>query len=230
LLGIFITFGAVLLAGLFFKRINSQDVPMQLNEPSLLLSLGLAALEALALIGGVYWLGMRRRGLNWRAIGLRVCSRNWLLTALAIGLIIIPLSGLIATLIMLLLGRPFENPQLDFLVPEGFSWSGAVGMLLLGGIVVPFAEELFFRGFLYNFLRERWGIWTGTLISAGVFGAAHGDLALAGAAFVMGIILALVYEYSRSLWAAVLIHLINNSAKIALLYALLALGVKDLLT
>jgi len=44
------------------------------------------------------------------------------------------------------------------------------------------------------------------------------------AALLLGIILALVFEYSRSLWSAVLVHVLNNGLKILLLYILVALG------
>lgn len=197
----------------------------QVMEPSVVSSLALALLESAALAGSVYVLGMRRRGVSWRQIGLRQITRGWFLTVLVISMIVIPLSGLISTLILLLLGRPLENPQIDFLLPEGFTWFGAIGMLLLGGIAVPFAEELLFRGVLYVWLRERWGLWPGILLSSLIFGVVHVDIAVAGAAFVLGIVLALVFEYSRSLWSAVLVHALNNSVKIALLYAFVALGV-----
>jgi membrane protease YdiL (CAAX protease family) len=54
----------------------------------------------------------------------------------------------------------------------------------------------------------------------------HGDIAVAGATFVMGIILAWFYERSRSLWPSIVIHAINNGLKLAVLYGLLAAGVK----
>jgi uncharacterized protein len=204
-------------------RLATADI-QDVFQPSILLSLSLAFLESIALVGSVYLLGLRRRGLSWQDIGLRHLSPNWLMGVIAISIIVIPLSGLISALIMLILNRPLENPQLEFLIPEGFTWTGAVGMLVLGGIAVPFAEEVFFRGVLYKWIRQHWGLWPGVLISSLIFGLVHIDIAVAGAAFVLGIILALIYEYSRSLWSAVLVHAINNSVKIALLYAFLALG------
>jgi uncharacterized protein len=217
----FLFLGVFLFGGLFsLTGAGIED----LLEPTIAQSLGLAALEAIALVGGVYLLGMRRKKISWRELGFRSLSRRWLLVTLLISAIAIPLSGLVAVLIMQLLGLPMENPQLEFLAPEGFTWTGLIGMILLGGLAVPFAEELFFRGVLYNFLRERWGVWPGVLISSLIFGAVHGHIAVAGTAFVLGIILGLIYEYSRSMWAPVFVHAINNSAKIVLLYVLIAFG------
>lgn len=192
-------------------------------EPSLFQSLGLAAIEAVALLGGVHIFGMRRLKLGWSEVGLKPISIRWWIAAGCISIIVIPLSGIIAVLVLLLLGLPFENPQLEFLIPEGFSLSGGIGMLLLGGIVVPFAEELFFRGVLYTWMRERWGVWIGIIASSLIFGIVHVEISVAIPAFVLGIILALVYEYSQSLWTSFLIHAVNNSVKIILLYTLLAL-------
>jgi membrane protease YdiL (CAAX protease family) len=89
---------------------------------------------------------------------------------------------------------------------------------------VPFAEELFFRGVLYRWLRDRWGLWVGLIASSLVFGALHGDIAVAGATAVMGLVLGWFYERSRSLWPSILIHAINNTVKLVLLYALVATG------
>jgi membrane protease YdiL (CAAX protease family) len=191
-----------------------------------LFSLGVLTLEFVAIVGSVYFFALRRRHLSWGDLGLRAASRRWLAAAILLGIICIPLTSIISLAIMHALGLPLTNPQAEALAPEGFSWAGAIGTTVLGGFVVPFAEELFFRGVLYSALRNRLGIWLAALVSAFVFGLAHMDISVGGAAFVLGIVLALVYEYSTSLWACFTIHAINNAAKIIVLYALLASGVK----
>jgi membrane protease YdiL (CAAX protease family) len=191
-----------------------------------LLALGLSALEAIALTGSVYILGLRRRGFTWEAVGLRPIRRGWAPVAVSLGVLCIWLTGIIATLVQRLLGLPLENPQLQFIAPGGLNWVGAVGMFVVIGLAVPFAEELFFRGVLYVWLRDRWGFAVGAIVSAVIFGAAHGNVAIAAGVGVMGLIQAWVYERSGSLWATVLIHAINNAVKIVLVYALLAAGVK----
>ena len=218
---------AIFIAGFLLLRLWIGSMPGGIlgNASSIELSAGAGALEGVALLGSVYFLGLKRRHLTWSAVGIEPASRNWLQWAALIGLGVIPLAGLIAAGIQLALGRPVENPQLPFLAPEGFSWFGAISMLLLGGILDPFAEEVFFRGVLYQWLRDRWGVWFGILTSSLLFGAAHGDIAVGGASAVLGLILAWVFERSHSLWPPVLIHVINNSVKIAALYILLASGI-----
>jgi hypothetical protein len=139
-------------------------------------------------------------------------------------LIAIPIVSLVTILVYFTLGQPLENPQLDFLLPEGISAFDALAMLFLAGFAAPFGEELLFRGILYSMFRERWGIWIGVLVSSFLFGLIHGNLAVGLTGFLLGILTAIVFEYSKSLWTAVLVHTLNNSIKIVLLYLLVILG------
>jgi membrane protease YdiL (CAAX protease family) len=183
-------------------------------------------LESIALILGIYLFGLRRRKLGWDSVGIRSTTWTWLVGSTIITMIMIPIIALITLLILFLSGQPMENPQLDFLLPEGLSASNAILMLLLAGIVAPFGEELLFRGVLYTFLREKWGVWIGVFVSSFLFGLIHGNLAVGLTGFLLGIVAALVFEYSKSLWTAVIVHVINNSFKIALLYLFVLLGLE----
>jgi membrane protease YdiL (CAAX protease family) len=219
---LFLLFGGII--GLYlligFSRLN-----FNLNSNDLVIfNLAAAALEGVAIIGSVYWFGLHRKHFSWYAAGFRPLSNTWLLISVVLGFVAIPSAGLIALGIRTLLGLPMENPQVQFLAPGGFTWIGFLGMLLLGGVIVPIAEELFFRGVLYTWLRDRWGLLVGTLGSALIFGLVHVEPSVAGAAFVLGIVLAVVYQRSQSLWSSILIHVINNSVQIIILYAFLALG------
>ena len=189
-------------------------------EPTAAQSVGLAAIEAIALLSGVYIFGLRRLQYTWKDLGFIRINNKWLLLTITISFVVIPISGLITVLVMMALGLPLENPQLEFIIPQDITWLGGLGLLLFGGIAVPIAEEVFFRGVLYRWVRERWGIFIGVMVSSLIFGLIHIDIAVASTAFILGIILALVYEYSKSLWTAILIHAINNSIKIILIYLL----------
>jgi membrane protease YdiL (CAAX protease family) len=84
--------------------------------------------------------------------------------------------------------------------------------LLIGGIVGPIAEELFFRGILYGFLR-RWGIVVAIVVSTGLFVLAHPisqGFPLPQAAG--GIVFALAYEIEGSLMTPMVIHVLGNLA------------------
>lgn len=223
-IGLMLVLGGLLLAAVASIRgITEED----LAKPTMAQSLAAAALETVALVAGIYLFGVRRKGMGWQILGIRPISGVWIMITLAVSFIAIPLTAIITLLITLALGLPLENPQLDFLLPEGINLFTAMLMILLAGILVPIAEELIFRGFLYNFLKERWGVWPGVFISSLIFGIIHGNIIVGLTAFLLGILLAIVYEYSRSLWASILVHAINNSAKIALLYIMIELGLTN---
>ena len=83
---------------------------------------------------------------------------------------------------------------------------------LIGGIVGPIAEELFFRGMLYGFLR-RWGVVVAIVASTGVFVLAHPisqGFPIPQAAG--GIVFALAYEIEGSLITPIVIHVLGNLA------------------
>ncbi len=72
-----------------------------------------------------------------------------------------------------------------------------------------FAEEFLFRGVVYGQLRP-FGKWQAVLISAMTFSLMHQNVAQMLYTFVCGIILALMYEWTGSIWCSVFFHLFNN--------------------
>jgi uncharacterized protein len=98
------------------------------------------------------------------------------------------------------------NPQVD--------WLPAV---LVGGVTAGIAEEIVTRGALFRILEEGLGTWAALAISALFFGGMHisnpgatlwSSLAIAIEA---GILLALVYHVTRSLWACIGLHAAWNT-------------------
>ena len=83
---------------------------------------------------------------------------------------------------------------------------------IVGGVIGPIAEELFFRGILYSFLR-RWGVLAALLISTTVFVFAHPFFPkIPITQIVGGIVFALAYETEKNLMAPIVIHVLGNMA------------------
>lgn len=196
-----------------------------LQQPLIVIALGALLFETIGIIGSIYFLGLRRHKWNWDAVGVRPTQRGWIVVAVVAGLFSLITVGPITIGVQLALGQTPNNPQLSFLAPDGFTWQAAIGMFVLAGFAVPLAEELLFRGLIYGWLRTRMGVALSVLISSVIFGLAHGDIPIAVGVGFMGVIQALVYEGSKSIWTTFIIHAINNSLKVLLLYALLAAGV-----
>ncbi|MEE8444211.1 MAG: type II CAAX endopeptidase family protein [Alphaproteobacteria bacterium] len=179
-------------------------------------------LEAAALVGGVQALRLRRRDFTWHRFGLRPTTRRWIWIGVGLGVLFVPLSILVSTGTQKLLGLPSESPQMPLLAPEGFSWTAYVIILVLGGILVPLAEEIFFRGLVYGWLRRVWSVPAGVMVSALIFGVIHGFVVVIVAAAMIGIALALLYEKSRSLWPSAVLHMVFNSISLSLMFAEIA--------
>ena len=91
------------------------------------------------------------------------------------------------------------------------SWIAVVGAAVDSIVWAPFVEEVAFRGILYGTLRTKLSVGPAALLSAGCFAAVHGygTLGLASV-FWGGIVWAVAYERTRSLWPAILAHGVNN--------------------
>jgi len=87
------------------------------------------------------------------------------------------------------------------------------------GILAPISEELYFRGLLHDWFRQRWGMWASIIASSVFFGLAHFDsIGVLVSSFIMGIAMAYVYEKTKTLWITIAIHIITNSIAVFLLY------------
>lgn len=94
-----------------------------------------------------------------------------------------------------------------------------VWLIVVGVIFAPIVEEIFFRGFLFQGFRQKYGWIKGGLISAAVFGLAHLDPVALIPTFILGFVLAYVYHRSNSVWPGVILHMLVNSFGFCSLYA-----------
>ncbi|MHC4250747.1 MAG: lysostaphin resistance A-like protein [Planctomycetota bacterium] len=82
-----------------------------------------------------------------------------------------------------------------------------VSMLLVAlGVIAPVAEEVFFRGVLYAGLRKQLPVVPAVVLSSAAFAAAHMD-SMRLLAFVLGVVAALLIEFTGSLVPAILAHM-----------------------
>jgi len=174
--------------------------------------------EVIVLVSTVYLLGLCRTHQSWAAIGLRPVPWIWVGGALALDLCALPLVGMVSVLVRVMLKQPLTGSPSPMLTHTHYSLLSVGLTILIGGLLGPFAEELFFRGVIYNFLRERWGMWAGAFGSAFVFAVAHFSISNATSAFVIGIFFAVAYERSKSLWTSVLMHAAFDTTILLLFY------------
>ena len=87
---------------------------------------------------------------------------------------------------------------------------GVVFGFVTAVIVAPIAEETFFRGFVIGGLRRRFGTAAAVLLSALLFTLPHPPVTIYPIIFLLGILLALLYVQTKSLWPGILLHALFN--------------------
>ena len=89
--------------------------------------------------------------------------------------------------------------------------------LMMIGLLVPLAEELVFRRWLYRSLVDWAGVGLALPLAALAFGLLHSDsLAIAISATVLGAGFILAYRWSGNLWTSIVMHATNNIMVISL--------------
>lgn len=99
-------------------------------------------------------------------------------------------------------------------------WVLRVLTVLWAGVEAPLAEETLFRGIVFQGLRHFFGRWlpyagavfSGAVSSGLLFGLAHFEPRTLPILFFVGVVLAYVFQYGRSVFASALVHCILNTS------------------
>lgn len=83
-------------------------------------------------------------------------------------------------------------------------------LIVTVGILSSVAEEIAFRGMIYQRAKDFWGIWKAALISGGLFGLYHGNMVQFVYGMILSFILILIYERTGTLWAPIAAHIGEN--------------------
>lgn len=160
------------------------------------------------------------RSTGWKFIGFRKFSPDSL--ALGCGLL---LGGyfiiFVHNITLLALGLETQGDKLM----TTFEELDAAGWLLFVGIILaPFVEEIFFRGFLFQGLRQRMGWLNAALLSSLVFSLSHRDPVSLLPTLVLGFIFSYVFQRSNSLWPGMILHFTVNAFGLCLTFAAVQLS------
>jgi membrane protease YdiL (CAAX protease family) len=204
---------------------NPATLVSSLGQPSAIaiIVMTLFSTGAAALL--VYW-WRRRASFEERAYSHRAALRwetlGWVvITATATFLVSVALSAL---------GQHYGiKPQPSNLsLIEAASASHPVFMFLFGVLIAPAYEELLFRRVLFGRLWQAGKPWLGVALSSAAFALMHEIPGMGGNTWqatallwgiygAMGAAFALVYWRTRTLWAAIGAHALNNAIALLLL-------------
>ena len=152
--------------------------------------------------------------ISWKHLGFG--GFHWGDLAIGCGMLIVGYGIIIAhNIILLILGVDTQGKQIQDILN---AIDSPVWFFIAAAIVAPLVEEIFFRGFLFQGFRQRYGWVPALLLSSAIFSAAHLDLASLIPTFILGLILSYVYHRSNSLWPGILIHFLINASSTLLIY------------
>ncbi|MBQ1027762.1 CPBP family intramembrane glutamic endopeptidase [Micromonospora sp. C95] len=170
---------------------------------------GLVVSGAMGLVAFAVAVLIRIRGLS--AFGVRRATARQLLVAAALGLGAYIL-GTMAAIIYMIVSGDAQNVQTSYQEAANAGWLSLALTLVAGSVITPLGEEAFFRGVLANALFARYRAWIAVIASAAIFAVAHGINPVLPAAFVVGVLAALLFRWSGSIWPGVVLHAVNNAA------------------
>jgi membrane protease YdiL (CAAX protease family) len=147
-----------------------------------------------------------RRHQRSNAVGWRRAPVRWLVAAPFFAMATIALSGIAGQLSDAIFPGTPNNQCADI---RG-AFGGLPALAVVATVLVaPVAEETVFRGFVHAWLLGRVPAWAAALVSATLFSAAHyayGQPTIFLPIFCVGLVLAVMYTYTRSIWPGVIVH------------------------
>lgn len=153
------------------------------------------------------------RKVSWKELGFRLFHRNTLM--LGCGLLVgIYILIILNNLIMVALGVVTQADVVSKILGE---IDAPYLFAAVTAIVAPFTEELFFRGFLFKGLREKYGWVNALMFSSIIFALFHGQIATLLPTFLLGALFAYLYQQTESVLPGMFLHFVVNAVGAAVL-------------
>jgi membrane protease YdiL (CAAX protease family)/predicted RNA-binding Zn-ribbon protein involved in translation (DUF1610 family) len=150
---------------------------------------------------------IRKRGGSLKDIGLNFVNPRLFALGTIAGVGVLALNIFINILLNPIIG---SSPiQEDFLNLSNYGLY--LVFAVFGSIIVPIIEEMYFRGFSYQAFKKRWGRNWGMLINGIFFATIHLDPWVFIPTLIIGVLLAYIFEKTKSLPLVIIAHAINNS-------------------
>jgi uncharacterized protein len=147
----------------------------------------------------------------WQLLGFRSFNVGYsILLVLAALVIIILLNQAYGFLIMFFHWNVQTNDQV-VLKNARLEPITTYASLFVAVLIAPFCEEVFFRSFTFMGLKNGMSLSVAIIMSALIFGVAHGDPGSFPVLFFIGVALALLRILTGSYWPGLMLHLLNNA-------------------
>ncbi len=121
-------------------------------------------------------------------------------------------------LLLMLTGIAGKSPSYQDVAARQFGVAFGAGVVIYG-VLSPLAEEIVFRGLIYNRMKRYFNPVLSIIICGILFGGYHGNLVQGIYGCILGIAIAFSYELFRSFTAPVLFHSLANLSVFIVAYS-----------
>ncbi|MCE5328963.1 CPBP family intramembrane metalloprotease [bacterium] len=176
----------------------------------------LYGIQVILMVGVVWFFAIYWRRAKWRDLGFKYYSILKTVWYSLLALLLILLINFVYVFLMTRIFKISPPPGKfeDLVSNENVS---SIMLLIVVSVIAPICEEIFFRGFLYQGFKKRWGVLAGILISSFLFASAHLDLYNFIPLMAIGWILAYIFHKTKSLFPVIFLHAIYNLLMIMVL-------------
>ncbi|TYS89860.1 CPBP family intramembrane glutamic endopeptidase [Rossellomorea aquimaris] len=170
---------------------------------------------AIILLSGVYLIALRPKKISWSEVGVKPFAvKDWKI--IITYSVILLVGAVIIVVLTSFIGNSWENSKTEAMQQNATFFTVLIAFIS-AAIISPLYEEIFFRGFLYRWLRTRIGLNGALLLSSLIFTIIHiPTYNVMPLNFFSGILFALAYERTNSIWPSVLIHGLTNGIMVLL--------------
>jgi membrane protease YdiL (CAAX protease family) len=200
-------------AWIFITLSNRELLSANISNISFIILYGI---QVLLMMGTVWFFTLYRKKARLRDLGLRYYSIGKTLWYTFISLIAIFIISFIYVFVMSsALGIEAPSSKIEILVMNR-SISNTI-LLLVVAFIGPVVEEVFFRGFLYSAFKKNWGVLPALFVSSVLFSVVHLQVYSFIPLFLIGWLLAYIFEKTKSLFPAIFLHAVYNLILILIL-------------
>ncbi|HZO84087.1 MAG TPA: CPBP family intramembrane glutamic endopeptidase [Verrucomicrobiae bacterium] len=193
---------------------------VEVDETFLRFLVGTLAIQTAALVLLHHFL--RRHDVRWQDIlvNRQVPVMKVLGMGLGIGLLAVPVTLALLNVsvgIIKIFQLPPEKQTVVTVLEKTVEPAKRVWFALAALVLAPTIEEIFFRGIMYPYLKQRIGLWVAVSITSILFAAIHMNAVIFIPLVFLGFVLTWLYERTDSLLTPILTHAVFNAANFFLL-------------
>ncbi len=193
-------------------------LPVQLGAGEMGFFLTGFLVQFLATIGFVYLFAVLFPRGQWKDLGISKARPGSYFRYGVIGGILLIIMVLVIGYVLKYLQPDLQPQYYEEMLRSATRLSDFLVILVVGAILAPLSEELFYRGMIYPVFRKHLGPVWGAILAGLVFGMAHWDFWRTIPLALGGIGLCYIYEKSGSILVSAVAHGVWNGVMSILIY------------